>query len=239
MPARRLSATFVTGTDTGVGKTLVASAIVAWLRSRGRSVGVYKPVETGCRRVGEELAGEDVDKLLAAGGSGQQRATASSYLFELPAAPLVAAEAAGQRIDPDRLAADLDQVARRFDRVVVEGAGGLLVPIADGYTYLDLAKRLDLSVLVVVGSQLGCINHALLTLGTLEAAGVSVHGYIVNTLTAESAAGSTAAENRRAIGRFTKANDLGVFPFITEGERGDPNRLAALAHEHLDLTSLL
>lgn len=238
MPARRLSATLVTGTDTGVGKTLVASALVAWLRAKGRNVGVYKPVETGCRRVRDRLVGEDVEKLLTAAGSGQQPATASSYLFELPAAPLVAAEAAGERIDPHRLFHDLADVARSFDTLVVEGAGGLLVPIAEGFTYLDFAKQLGLSVLVVVGSRLGCINHALLTLTALDAAGVMVRGYIVNTLTSESADGSTAAENRRAIARFTECKDLGLFPFVAEGERGDLGRLAALADEHLDLTSL-
>jgi dethiobiotin synthetase len=232
-------AILITGTDTGVGKTLVACAVIAAMRARGHEVAVYKPAETGCKKHEGKLVGEDATRLLAAATSNQERGSATSYLFELPAAPLVAAEAAGATIDPQRIASDFARLARSHERVVVEGAGGLLVPLAEGYTYLDLARDLELSVICVVGSRLGCINHALLTLGTLERSGVDVRGFVVNQLEGGSAAEEFARSNRATIARFTHQRDLGSFPFVLENERDDYRALARTAATALDPETFL
>ena len=223
----------ITGTDTGVGKTLVACAVIAATHARGRDVAVYKPAETGCKKIHGRLTGEDAARLIAAGGASQDPSTATSYLFELPAAPLVAAEAAGAKIDPLKIASDFERVARAHDVVVVEGAGGLLVPIAEGYTYLDLALALDLSVICVVGSRLGCINHALLTLDALDRAGAAIRGFVVNQLESGADAEAFARSNLTTIQRFTRCRGLGVFPFVSERAREDYAMLARAAEEAL------
>jgi len=235
MADRTNRCTLVTGTDTGSGKTLVSCAVVAALRARGLDVGVYKPIETGCTRARHGLQGSDVDALVTAAGNTQRRETAASYLYEMPAAPLVAAETVGERIDPLRLAADFERLAQQHDTVIVEGAGGLLVPIADGYTYLDFARQLRLPVLCVVGSRLGCVNHALLTLRVLEQTAIYVLGYAVNTLAPERPGHVSADANRRTIARFASHRDLGVFPYIEEAVRTDYDALGRIAEETLDI----
>jgi len=233
------SGTLITGTDTSIGKTVVACAILAGLRARGIDVAAYKPAETGCATTDAGLVGEDCVRLAAATGGAQSAGEIASYLFELPAAPLVAAEAAGESIEPARLAADYASLGGRCDRVIVEGAGGLLVPVAAGYTYLDLARDLELDVVCVVGSRLGCINHALLTLAALDAAEIPVRGYVINCPTDDAAGPSSTESNRATIARFTRHRDLGLFPHLAADERDDPAALAACAERHFDLSSFV
>jgi dethiobiotin synthetase len=226
---------FVTGTDTGVGKTLVSCAIAAAL-SATRRVGVYKPVETGCETRNGALHPSDAAALVAAAGARQPLVSAVGRTFALPAAPLVAAEAAGERVDPLELTAGFARVARDHDFTLVEGAGGLLVPIADATTYLDLARALALPVLCVVASRLGCINHALLTLRVLDASGLPVLGFVVNEIESDGGA-EMASSNRRSIERFTRHRCLGAWPRIEEpAARAQPATLARVARESLDLT---
>lgn len=230
---------FVTGTDTGAGKTLVGCAIVAALGARGMRVAVYKPVETGCLREAGGLVGEDCARLAAAAGLPPRDPGIASYRFELPAAPLVAAEAEGTSVDPARLISDFTTLSRGpFDALVVEGAGGLMVPLAEGFTYLDLVRRLGLGVICVVGSRLGCINHALLTLESLRSAGARVAGYVVNCLEPGERALASAKANRATIARFTRVPDLGMFPFVQANRRAEPAHLGRLAESHLALERL-
>ncbi|RMD81556.1 MAG: dethiobiotin synthase, partial [Candidatus Dadabacteria bacterium] len=161
------------------------------------------------------------------------------YALRLPAAPLVAAEAAGIRIDPLRLAEDFERLAAAHDLVVVEGAGGLLVPIAPNFTYRDLARRLSLPVIVVVGSRLGCVNHALLTLEAIERERLRAHGYIVNCLEKGERAKTEAAANARLIARFTTQRSLGSFPFAEKKELASNERLAELAERHLEVGAIV
>jgi dethiobiotin synthetase len=224
---------FVTGTDTGVGKTEVSCAIARALVARGFVVDVYKPAETGCTKRDAALVGEDCERLAAAAGGRQSAAEVASYLFELPAAPLVAAEAEGSAIDRARLREDFEHIAAESDFVLVEGAGGLLVPIDDGLTYADLADNFGLPVLLVVGSRLGCINHALLTLEVLQARHIPIAGFVVNCLADGQAALDEARMHERTIARFTEVASLGVFAFLPEGTS------AAAAETHLDLDALL
>jgi len=244
----RVRGLFVTGTDTGAGKTLVSAAIVRALVTRGVRVGVYKPAETGCRTrdgaTAATLVGEDGELLAAAAGQPPPSyggAEVSSYLLRQPAAPLVAAETEGTRIDPARMVADFERIAASSDFVVVEGAGGLLVPIAEGFTYRELARELGLPLLCVVASRLGCINHAMLTIEAIEAAGLELRGYVVNQSSGDASSALAANSNRRTIARFSdrdSTRDLGLFPFVPEADRGDFDALARLAEASIDINAI-
>ena len=222
-------AVLVTGTDTGVGKTLVGSAIVATLAMRGTSVGVYKPIETGCELRSGRRYGADCERLRAAAGGCQDPGSVATYLLELPAAPLVAARAEGVTIEIERIVRDFAAIASAHEVTLVEGAGGLLVPITENFTYLDLARRLEIPVLVVVGSRLGCINHALLTLSVLGAARVACAGFVVNCIAPEAERPASSSRNRETIAAFTDAHDLGLFPNVAPEQRDDYRHLARLA----------
>ncbi len=228
--------TLITGTDTGIGKTMISRAVAAALGRRGLSVGVYKPAETGCERINGEFVGSDCTLLAAAAGAKQTPAEVASYLFAMPAAPLVAAEAVGEKLEPLKIGQDYQALRARFDPVIVEGAGGLFVPIAERFTYLDLARQLELEIVVVVGSRLGCINHALLTFAAIRQAGLRMRGYVINSLEPVAVDDPITPEsNRKTISRFTDENDIGLFPHVAGGDGIDHETLAGLAEKHLDL----
>jgi dethiobiotin synthetase len=170
------SGLFVTGTDTGVGKTVVACALVRGLRGAGLDVGVMKAVETG---VGPE-GPLDATALREAAGGTDTLEEVCPLRFALPAAPNVAARREGETVDLNRARRAFEQLASRHDAVVVEGAGGLLVPITEDVNMADLAAELDLPVVVVARAALGTINHTLLTLCEAERRGLSVAGVVVS-----------------------------------------------------------
>jgi dethiobiotin synthetase len=233
-----MGAILVTGTDTGIGKTMVTCAIAAALVRRGVSVGVYKPVETGCATENGRLFGADARRLAAAAGGAQVESSLTGYLFEMPAAPLAAARRGGVVVEPHQLENDLVVIERAHDVTLVEGAGGLLVPIADRFTYLDLARCLSLSVVVVVGSKLGCVNHALLTLSALANARVRTVGYVVNCIARDVVDAPSAESNREMIAAFTDAPCLGIFPHVAPDAHTDYAALARLAEASLNLSAL-
>ena len=166
---------FITGTDTGVGKT-VATAAIGWtLAASGRRVGVLKPVQTG---VGPGQPG-DAEFVLAALGSDQPPGLACPYCFQAPAAPLVAAGSEHASIDVGVIRDRFERLQQPFDVVLVEGAGGLLVPLAEGYSMADLARAVDLPLVVVARPGLGTLNHTLLTLEAAAARGLEVLGVVL------------------------------------------------------------
>ena len=167
---------FVTGTDTGVGKTLVARALVRGLRSRGLDVGVMKPVETGAGAAGPL----DARALREAAGVEDPLELVCPFALALPAAPTVAAEDEGRAIDLGVIGRAFATLASRHACMVVEGAGGLLVPVADGASMADLARALDLPLLVVARAGLGTINHTLLTLEAARARALRVAGVVIS-----------------------------------------------------------
>ena len=174
---------FVTGTDTGVGKTFVTAGLARLLSDRGLSVGVMKPVETGCARRGDDLIPADAMQLLTAAGGHQDFSSVCPYRFEAPLAPDMAARQAGQSIDPILILDRFRTVAASHDIVLVEGAGGLLVPIWERYTMADLAGDVGLPLLVVTASRLGAVSHTLLTLEHARFRGLPVAAYVLNQLT--------------------------------------------------------
>ncbi len=175
MPATR--GIFVTGTDTGVGKTVVACALVRGLRERGIDVGVMKPVETGVGAAGPE----DARALQAAAGEGADSlAEICPQQYSLPAAPTVAARAEGSSVDWARIREGFSRLSARHEWMVVEGAGGLLVPVAEGFSMADLAVALDLDLIVVTRAALGTINHTRLTLEAASRRGLRVAGVVIS-----------------------------------------------------------
>ena len=171
---------FIAGTDTGVGKTHVAAALLrAWAR-RGLRVAGMKPVAAGAVLRGGVLRSEDAEALVAAANVEAPWEWVNPYCFAPPIAPHIAAERAGVRIDPAVIRNAFDRLGERADRLVVEGAGGLLVPLNERQDMAHLPLALELPVLLVVGVRLGCLNHALLTAEAILARRLTLAGWVAN-----------------------------------------------------------
>jgi len=169
---------FVTGTDTGCGKTTVACVLARAARERGLRVRVLKPVETGCAESGGERIPADAVALAEAAADPRPVAELCPYRLALPAAPEIAARQEGVNIDPDVLQQAFAATAQEADVVLVEGAGGLRVPIAPGLEMAELALLFGLPLLVVARASLGTINHTLLTLEAARARRLAVAGVV-------------------------------------------------------------
>jgi dethiobiotin synthetase len=210
---------FVTGTDTGVGKTLVGCAIVSGLRARGVDVGVMKPMETGVGPDGPE----DALALWRAAGEGDGLEDVCPLRFALPAAPNVAAEAEGREVELERVRPAYERLAARHEFMLVEGAGGLLVPTRSGSDMGDLARDLELPILVVARAALGTINHTLLTLDVLERRGLPLAGVVVS----HSSGPLSAADQANFEHLRSELGDrlLGEVPPLAPGEEANPEAL--------------
>lgn len=167
---------FVTGTDTGVGKTVVAAALAAALRSAGERVAVFKPVVTG---IDEPEEGRPLDHELLAAAAGVDAAGVAPLKFGPPVSPHLAAELAGVAIEPAALVAAARAAGAGADVIVVEGVGGLLVPLTLGYTVRDFAVDVGLPVVVAARPGLGTISHSLLTIEAARAAGLDVRAVVL------------------------------------------------------------
>lgn len=179
MSARGL---FITGTDTGIGKTRVAAALMLRLRETGLRVAGFKPVAAGCERTPDGLRNDDAVELQRCASRPWPYATVNPYALEPPIAPHLAAAEAGVTLALEPLRTAYAELAAESDVVVVEGAGGWLVPFDDRRTLADLARELDLDTLLVVGVRLGCLNHALLTAASIAAHGVRLAGWVANVI---------------------------------------------------------
>ncbi|HEY7888087.1 MAG TPA: dethiobiotin synthase [Steroidobacteraceae bacterium] len=173
---------FVTGTDTGVGKTLVCAALTRALVTRGLRVAVMKPVASGSDPTTAGLRNSDALTLMAAANVPAPYEVVNPYCFLPPISPHIAAREAGATIDLALVRSRFDSLAAASDCVMVEGAGGWLAPIGDTASMADLAAALSLPVLLVVGLRLGCLNHALLTRDSLATRGVAFAGWIANAI---------------------------------------------------------
>ena len=171
---------FVTGTDTGVGKTELACGLLRAYAAAGRAVVGMKPIAAGARRVSGRLRNDDVERLRAASTVRVDRDAMNPYCFAPPIAPHLAARQSGRRIDVNVIACAYRALAARAEVVIVEGAGGLLVPLDERTDSADLVRRLRLPVILVVGVRLGCISHALLTAVALRARRLAFAGWFAN-----------------------------------------------------------
>ena len=171
---------FVTGTDTGVGKTLVACALLRASAMRGlRAIGM-KPVAAGAQPGEYGLKNDDVEDLIAASNVIAPREHVNPYCFRPAIAPHIAAAKAGVEIEPDRIRRGFDALRALADVVIVEGAGGFRVPLGRAADTAQLAALLALPVVLVVGMRLGCLNHALLTAEAVAARGLKLAGWVAN-----------------------------------------------------------
>jgi len=173
---------FITGTDTDIGKTTAAAALMHYLIHSGNSVTAFKPVAAGCDRTPAGLRNQDALKLSALSSVNVDYNLVNPYAYEAPIAPHIAALNTQQPIDIDVIKQCYESIQPLADYTIVEGAGGWLVPINQHQTMADVVKALRIPVLLVVGLKLGCINHALLTFAAIKQHGCQVTGWIANTL---------------------------------------------------------
>jgi dethiobiotin synthetase len=200
---------FVTGTDTGVGKTLVSCALLAGLAEKGLRVAGYKPVAAGCDVDG---LNDDARQLLAASNLPLAYAQVNPYCLAEPIAPHIAAAHAGVRIEFARILDGYRALAAAADHVVVEGAGGFRIPLGEDRDSADLARELGLGIVLVAGMRLGCLNHALLTAEAVAARGLALAGWVANVRDENMPA---LEENIAALQQRIAAPLLGVIPFLS------------------------
>ena len=198
---------FVTGTDTNVGKTLISAALLHAYAARGRRVVGMKPVAAGLDGSGQH---EDVIRLLSAGNVQADLSLINPYCFASAIAPHLAAQQEHVEIDLSRIARAYTALAALADVVVVEGAGGFLVPLNNTEDSADLASRLGLPVILVVGMRLGCLNHALLTVQAIAARGLILAGWVANCADEHMV---MREENINALQRRIAAPLLGIVPY--------------------------
>jgi dethiobiotin synthetase len=198
---------FVTGTDTGVGKTVVAAAIIAAATERGISIAAFKPVVTGL----DEPAGEwprDHELLAAVANAGQTPEDVAPYRYGSPVSPHLAAQLAGDTVDPARLIGAAQAQAEKADALVVEGVGGLLVPLANDYLVRDFAGELSLPVVITARPGLGTINHSLLTIEAARAVALRIQAVVLTPWPDEPS--QMELSNRETIERFGEVPVIGL-----------------------------
>ena len=210
---------FITGTDTGVGKTLVAVSLTRALVARGLRVAVMKPVAAGTVKTPEGEFNDDALELLAASNVKASYQDVNPWLLRTAASPHLAARADGVTIRHERIAAAYARLAAVSDLVLAEGAGGWLAPISATETMADVAEKLALPVLLVVGLRLGCLNHALLTRDAVRERGLRFAGWIANKLQSEMPLANANVDTLSI--RFGMA-PLAVVPMGTD-PRSEPN----------------
>jgi len=195
---------FITGTDTGCGKTTVTSALARSLVERGAEVACFKPIASGCQWADGRLVNDDALALMAASNAGLSYEEVNPYALEPAIAPHIAAEYAGIAFDLDRICSNIGQ--NQSDIQLVEGVGGWRVPLADGLELPELPRRLGCPVLLVVGMRLGCLNHAALTARAIIDDGLELAGWIANFLDPEFAEPEA---NERTLERLLPAPKVG------------------------------
>lgn len=218
---------FVTGTDTEIGKTLISSALIHAQASAGVRVAAMKPVAAGAQWLDGAWHNEDVDALAAEVSCPLPTELTTPYLLQTPAAPHLAAALEGVTIEPQKILASYREVRAQAQAVVVEGVGGFRVPLTETFDTADLAQQLALPVVLVVGLRLGCISMALLTAEAIAARGLHLAGWVANTAGPD----MTLLEgNVQALRERLSAPLLGVVPRLSQASAA-----AAAAHLNFDL----
>ena len=224
---------FITGTDTGVGKTYITAMLALAFCQRGLRVGVMKPVETGCPIKCGQLQPQDSLFLRQIACCTAPQELVTPYSFREPVAPAVAAQQEGRKIDLGQIAACYEKLAAMYEVVLVEGAGGLLVPLTEHQTFLDLAVYLNLPLLIVARNVLGTINHTALT-ASVASQRCCVLGTILNTLDGK-VQDESQASNAEALRRWGRAPLLGLISYIQEGTQENLLKQS----ERIDISTIL
>lgn len=197
---------FITGTDTEIGKTYIACGLAEALVNYGISVGVMKPVATG-----DKGFSPDAKLLMQSAGISDNKNDINPYLFSIPAAPLVSAQSIGEKISIQKIISSYHRLKQKYDFMLVEGAGGLLVPITPKNTIAELAIKMKLPLLIVARGALGTINHTLLTVSYAQSRNIPIFGIIINhSKPVESVAQKTVA---KTISQFTNIPILCEIPY--------------------------
>jgi dethiobiotin synthetase len=227
----------ISGTDTGVGKTVVSCALAALARQRGVRVGAMKPLESGIeeRPVSATGLASDADRLRHACGNLDALEHVRPYVLREPLAPMVAAQRAGVQVSPAALDAALAVLEEERELLLIEGAGGLLVPITPALSYLDLFVRWECELVLVAANRLGVLNHVLLTLRAASAAGLPVAAIVLTSMNARDAT-LAEATNYDALRQLVPQTRLLRFPWV---DRTDDLEALALAAEAAGLDALL
>jgi dethiobiotin synthetase len=231
---------FITGTDTGVGKTTVSASLAAFLSLRKRmNVGVMKPFETGLPKDDKDSGTRDAFLLRAASGSADNLSDISPYTFEAPLAPEIAADLEHAKIDLRVLDRAYKKIAGRHDIVVVEGAGGIMVPIKKKFFYVDLIERWNAPVIIIARLAVGTINHTLLTYDLLKKRGIKVIGVILNNN--DKTKSTVAQTNLEMLKYYLTIPVLGIYPYSEGLLRPGLNRalLADIFTKHIDSATML
>ena len=212
---------FIAGTDTGVGKTYVATSLLQTLANRGeRAIGM-KPVASGCKATDAGMRSEDAQQLLAASGITADYADVNPYAFAPACAPHVAAAECGVEIQLQKILESYRRLQEKSSWVVVEGVGGWMVPLGERLMMTDVARALRLPIVLVVGLRLGCLNHALLTVAAMRQAQIPLAGWVANLI---DPAMLRVAENIAALESRIEAPLLHTFAYRTQ------NDCSSLAH---------
>ncbi len=227
-------AAFVTGTDTEIGKTFIASALLARARLRGLTTLGLKPVASDCFENHDGLVNADALSLQAQCEPEADYESINPWRFAPAIAPHIAARQVGVNLEVAKIAAQVrgQQTSAPRDLLLVEGAGGWRVPLNDDEDFSDLAIELGLPVILVVGLRLGCINHARLTLEAIERDGLEIAGYVINHLEADI---EVSEDNMATLSRTLRAPCLGVVPWMCDEDLSNTRHAAERAASYLQL----
>ncbi len=225
---------FITGTDTGAGKTVVAGALIKVSQSLGLKTCGMKPLETGCKKVDGKLFPSDGDFLRRMSGVDEPLELITQCTYENPLAPMVAADIEKKPVDLNAIKNSFKKLSEKYESVIIEGIGGLLVPITKNYSVVDFIKEFNLPVIIAAKPGLGTINHTLLTLNCALENNINVAGIIINY---NQPSQGTIAENTnmQAIKELSSVPVLGSFPYLAEVS---DKTLAKAAIENLDINAL-
>ena len=235
----KMTGFFIAGTDTEVGKTLVSGALILKLREQGKKVIGFKPVVAGTYQDNSgHTLNEDLETLRITSQLVPGQLNLSPYVLDMPVAPHLAAAMIGITLEIDVIIQALGDVQKHSDYIIVEGAGGFLVPLSDDKDLGDLAQQINLPIILVVGMKLGCINHALLTQEAIKARGLKIAGWVANSLVNEM---SLLQENVATLQAKINAPFLGLIPSLPNALQKSPNSpysIEALdfAAQHIQIT---
>ncbi|MCD6186504.1 MAG: dethiobiotin synthase [Deltaproteobacteria bacterium] len=231
---------FITGTDTEVGKTVVTAGLAGAIKARGFNVGVMKPAASGAVMHDGRLISNDVAFLLKSINSQEDHQIAAPLTIEPPLAPLAASMLENIPIEPEKIFKAFDIMRQKYDVVLVEGIGGILVPLTEVYSIADLIKDMGIPLIIVARPGIGTINHTLLTINEAEKRGIEVKGFIINGMDINQA-GDAEKTNPEIIKKISGKTLLGILPFDPKVnmEKFAIGDIVALTEKHLDLEQIL
>ncbi|MBC8286045.1 MAG: dethiobiotin synthase [Nitrospinae bacterium] len=206
---------FITGTDTGVGKTIVTACLATLFKSRGEDVGVMKPIETGVNPECSSSANSDAKFLMEVTGTQDPLEYVCPFRLKMPASPYQAARFEGKELDPEKILERFRALQSKHSMMLVEGVGGLLVPITRRYNVVDLALQMGLPLIIVSRFQIGTLNHTLLTINAARQHGLKIKGVILNSSN-EGELNAVEADQGSLIKEFSDVPILGTCPYIND-----------------------